>query len=145
LRSLPAESRKALIQSGGLSSQCYTGGPLKLEAAAGTHFVDPSGEKNIRFKVTNVGAGAPFYNTSDHTYAGINPTTMYKIYVKPITTGTVQCTGGEYTLSRGQTGSFTCKFTTVTPTLKTDYPFQIDIDYDYWVDTSASIRVLRPL
>ncbi len=145
LRSLPAEERKALIQSGGLSAQCYTGGPLMIEAAAGTHFVDPSGTKNIRFKVTNVGTGAPFWNTTDNTYKGITPETMYAINVRSILTGTVTCTGGKYTLSRGQTGSFTCTFNTVTPTLKTDYPFQINIDYNYWVDTSSAIKVLRPL
>jgi len=145
LRSLPVEERKALIQSGGLSAQCYTGGPIKIEAAAGTHFVDPSGTKNIRFKVTNVGVGAPFYNTSAPNYLGITPESMYKIYVVPTTSGQVTCTGGDITLSRGQTGSFTCTFTSPTPTLKTDYPFQISIVYQYWQDTTASIKVLRPL
>jgi len=145
LQSLPIEERKALIQSGGLSAQCWTGGPLRVEAAAGTHFVDPSGTKNIRFKVTNVGVGAPFYSTTGYTYSDITPSTMYKIYVNPISTGNVQCTGGEYTLSRGETGSFTCTFVAPSFTNKVDFPFQIDIDYGYWVDRSASIKVLRPL
>jgi hypothetical protein len=144
LRSLPAEEREALIQSGGLSAQCFTGGPIKIEGAAGTHFVDPaSTAKTVRFKVTNVGVGFPFYSAT-HNYNGITTDTMYKVHVQPISTG-ITCTDQTITLSRGQTGTFSCSFTAATPSYKTDYSFQVNIDYQYWQDQSASIKVLRPL
>jgi len=145
LRTLPEEERKALIQSGGLSAQCFTGGPIKIEGAAGTHFVDPGGaSKTVRFKITNVGTGFPFYNTADKTYNGIDTSTMYKVHVQPTTTG-ITCTDQTITLSRGQVGTFSCTFTAGTPTYKTDFTFQVDIDYQYWDDRATSIKVLRPL
>jgi hypothetical protein len=146
LRSLPPEERTALIQSGGLSAQCHSGGPLKIEAAAGTHFVDPeSSTKKIRFKVTNVGAGYPFYQDgADSNFDDITDTSMYRIHILP-TTGTVVCDEDTKTLSRGQTGTFDCEFTAPTPTAKTDYTFQVDIEYYYWQDSATAIRVLRPL
>jgi len=146
LQSLPADQRKTLIQSGGLSASCYTGGPIQVEAAAGTHFVDPAGaSKTIRFKVTNVGAGFPFYGLTSN-YADITPATMYRVHVADQTSGPVTCTGiGDITLSRGQVGTFECTFTAATPSAKTDYNFQISLTYYYWQDSSAAIKVLRPL
>jgi hypothetical protein len=146
LRTLTPEDRKALIQSGGLSAQCHTGGPLKLEAAAGTHFVDPNNQqKKIRFKVTNEGPGFPFWGYGvGSNYDDIDDTTIYRIHIKP-TSGTVLCEDQVKTLSRGETGTFDCYFTAETPKAKTDYNFQVDIDYSYWQDSASAIRVLRPL
>jgi len=147
LQSMPPEERKALIQSGGLSASCYTGGPIKLEAAAGTHFVDLAAgeEKTIRFKVTNVGPGYPFYgNTSN--YADVKPEYMYTIHVDGGKSGPVNCTADSKVLSRGQTGTFDCIIKlTKAPTTKTDYNFQIGITYYYWQDSATTIKVLRPL
>lgn len=145
LQSIPQEQRKALIQSGGLSASCYTGGPLQVEAAAGTHFVDPaSSTKNIRFKITNVGAGYPFYGGTSN-YDSITPSNMYKVHLNGGTSGPVTCPTKDIVLSRGQTGTFECNFTAATPAAKTDYNFQISLSYYYWQDSSASIKVLRPL
>jgi hypothetical protein len=147
LRSLTAEQRTALIQSGGLSAQCHTGGPIKIEAAAGTHFVDPaSANKKIRFKVTNVGAGYPFYGSAGSNFDDIDTSTMYRVHIPGGTSGPVDCGAArEITLSRGQTGTFDCYFSAPTPTAKTDYAFQIDIEYYYWQDSAAAVKVLRPL
>ena len=57
----------------------------------------------------------------------------------------VSCNEQNITLSRGQTGTFSCDFTAPTFNNKIDLPFQIDIEYQYWVDNSISIKVLRPL
>jgi len=146
LRTLPPEERKELIQSGGLTAQCHTGGPIKVEGAAGTHFVDPaSSPKKLRFKVTNMGPGFPFYEVGgDSNYDDISDTSMYRIHVK-LTTGTVVCADQVKTLSRGQTGTFDCTFTAPTPSAKTDYTFQVDVEYYYWQDSATAIKVLRPL
>jgi len=142
LRTLPEDERKALIQAGGLSQQCYSGGPIALAAAAGTHFVDvaPGEDKTIRFKVTNVGSGYPYYPSP------LDPTTsMYKVHINP-TTGQVTCSDQTITLSRGQTGTFSCTFNpTSTVTNKEDITFTIKLDYNYWLDKSTFIKVLRPL
>ncbi len=142
LRTLPEEERKALIKAGGLSQQCYSGGPIALTAAAGTHFVDvePGEDKTIRFKVTNVGGGYPFYP------APLDPTTsMYKVHINP-TSGAVTCSDQTITLSRGQTGTFSCTFSpTSAVTNKEDITFTIKLDYNYWLDKSTFIKVLRPL
>jgi hypothetical protein len=145
LQSIPSDQRKTLIQSGGLSASCYTGGPIQVEAAAGTHFVDPAGAtKTIRFKITNVGSGYPFYGGTS-SYTDITPAYMYRIHLNGGTSGPVTCTDQDITLSRGQVGTFECDFTAPTPTAKTDYNFQISLTYYYWQDSSAAIKVLRPL
>jgi len=142
LRTLPEEERKTLIQAGGLSQQCHSGGPLALEAAAGTHFVDPTpgDTKTIRFKVTNVGGGYPYYPTP------LDPvTTMYKVHINP-TSGEVTCPDQTITLSKGQTGTFSCTFSPSSAvTNKRDITFTISMDYNYWTDRSTFIKVLRPL
>jgi hypothetical protein len=150
LSSLPPEERKALIQSGGLSAKCYTGGPMKLQAAAGTHFVDPSGEPKIRFVINNVGPGYPFWpetGTIDGDYDEIDDTTKYRVHVPAQTSGFVTCLEDTVTLSRGEVGTFDCSFdaSSMTVTAKTDYNFQIEIEYYYWQDSATAIRVLRPL
>ncbi len=144
LQTLPPEERRDLIQRGGLSAQCHTGAPIKLEGAAGTHFVDPTGVQTIRFKVSNVGPGYPFYG-ADSNYDDIDSTTMYRVYIPAQTSGIVSCAADTIVLSRGQIGTFDCTFTAPTPTAKTDYTFQIDVDYYYWQDSMSAIRVLRPL
>jgi len=140
LRSLPADERTALIQAGGLHQQCYSGGPIELTAASGTHFVDPeSAPKTIRFKVTNVGAGFPYYGSDD-----IDEDYMYKVHLE--SASGLTCTGvDEIPLSRGQTGTFSCTFTATTPTNYQDITFTLRLDYNYWLDKSTFIKVMRPL
>jgi len=144
LGSLPPEDRKALIQSGGLSARCFTGGPIQLEAAAGTHFVDPSGTKTIRFIVTNVGSGYPFWGGTG-MYTDISDSTKYRIHVPAQISGIVTCAEDTVVLSRGEIGTFDCTFDSPSPTAKTDYNFQINVEYYYWQDSATAIKVLRPL
>jgi hypothetical protein len=151
LRSLPAQKRSELIQSGGLSQQCYSGGPLSVTGAAGTHFVDPSGNKTIRFKIVNVGSGFPYcaWNNTNDCGNDLNPsTTMYHVHVgTPLGTNIKDCAmpSGDIILSKGTNVVFSCKFTAPTFTNKQDITFSIPIEYDYYVDASAPIKVQRVL
>jgi len=144
LGSLAPEERKALIQSGGLSASCYTGGPIQLKAAAGTHFVDPTGTPKIRFVVTNVGPGYTFWGGTG-MYSDISDTTKYRVDIPAQTSGIVTCPANTIVLSRGEVGTFDCTFTAPTVTAKTDYNFQIYVEYYYWQDSATAIKVLRPL
>jgi len=152
LRSLPAEKRQELINSGGLSQQCYSGGPLKVTGAAGTHFIDPEGEKTIRFKIENVGSGYTYCDT-DPKKSGcvdnIDPgNTMYHVKIRDPLSGGNYFTKGcaqDVILSKGQSVVFSCKFTAPKFTNKQDITFSIPIEYNYYVDAAAPIKVQRAL
>jgi len=154
LRSLSADKRNELIQSGGLSQQCYSGGPLSVTGAAGTHFIDPTGEKTIRFKIENVGTGFPYCSCTSKTCNDcgdkLDPTdTMYHVHIgTPTGTNIKDCAAptGDIILSKGASVVFSCKFTAPkTFNNKQDITFSIPIDYDYYVDAAAPIRVQRSL
>ncbi len=154
LRSLSAEKRQALINSGGLSQQCYSGGPLSVTGAAGTHFVDPKpkDEKTIRFKIDNVGSGYT-YCDSVVSKSGCNDTldpasTMYHVKIgNPKSGGSyfVKGCSQDLILSKGSSVVFSCKFTAPSFTNKMDITFSIPIEYNYYVDAAAPIKVKRSL
>jgi hypothetical protein len=140
LNTLPRDQRENLQKVGGVVNPSVTGGPLTVAAASGRHFVirsgDVGGDRTIKFKVTNVGSGSPYGNSIS--------TDLYKISV----TGTNLNCDLSMTLSRGKTGIISCTFNSPAATdpsiagkNKIDKAFSIKLDYNYFVDSTATITV----
>jgi hypothetical protein len=147
LRSLSSDDRKNLIESGGLSQQCSSGGPLSVTGTSSTHFVDPSGEKTIRFKIDNVGNGYPYCVSSEDDCGNtLDPgTTMYHVKVKSPEGGYLTNCESDKILSKGKSVVFSCKFNAPEFTNKLDITFSIPITYDYYIDSSAPVTVKKSL
>ncbi len=147
LRSLSSDDRKSLIDSGGLSQQCSSGGPLSVSGTSSTHFVDPSGEKTIRFKIDNVGNGYPYCVSSEDDCGNtLDPgATMYHVKVKSPEGGYLTNCESDKILSKGKSVVFSCKFNAPEFTNKLDITFSIPITYDYYVDSAAPVTVKKSL
>jgi hypothetical protein len=147
LRSLSAEDRTKLIESGGLSQQCSSGGPLSVTGTSSTHFVDPVGEKTLRFKIDNVGNGYTYcVKNADDCGDNLDATnTMYRVKVKSPSEGYITNCDPDKILSKGKSVVFSCKFNAPQFTNKLDITFSIPIIYDYYVDSAAPIQVKRSL
>jgi len=139
LQTLAPADREALIKAGGVVDAFTTAGPLSLTAASGRHFIyrnGAPGPRDIKFRITNVGSGYPYDGDK----------TSGNLYTVRIPSGSViGLTGCDTTetLSRGKTAVITCTFDpgTVTFTNKLERQFQITLEYEYYVDSAASITV----
>jgi len=153
LRTLSVEGRNKMIDAGGLSQQCTSGGPILITAASGRHFVDPAEGTSITFKVSNVGSGYSYWKDGatvpplddGATVPPLDDDTRYKIKIG--SGAGVDCTdaANPITLSKGKTGAFKCKFNPGAIQNKKDITFSIPIHYYYYVDSSADIMVEKSL
>jgi len=140
LQTLSPEDREALIKAGGVVDAFTTAGPLSLTAASGRHFIYRGGvapePRDIKFRVTNVGSGYPY--NGDKSAAN-----LYKVRVASSIGFVSGSCDTEKTLSRGKTAIIKCTFNPgdVTVTTKLEKQFQITLEYDYYVDSAASITV----
>ncbi len=146
LRTLSVEDRKAMIDAGGLSQQCTSGGPILITAASGRHFVDPEDDTSITFKVSNVGSGYSYYwDEQNDNIPNLDDDTRYKIYIGSAVGVDCTAAANPITLSKGKTGAFKCTFKAKPIQNKKDITFSIPIHYYYYVDSSADIMVEKAL
>ncbi len=138
LTTLAPEDREQLIKAGGVVDAFTTAGPLSITAASGRHFIFRSGStpdaRDIKFRVTNVGSGFPYDGdkTDDN---------LYTVRITD-SIGVTDCDSTK-TLSRGKTAVITCNYdpSGETFTNKLEKQIQITLEYEYYVDSAASITV----
>lgn len=138
LNTLPAEEREALIEKGGVIESDVTGGPLRVFAAKGRHFIISDDTnltaRNIRFKITNVGSGFPYgQNITDNLYEikNVQWNNLDSCDITPLPR-----------LSSGETGRLKCQFTPTTGFInRLEKRFTITITYNYYTGSAASITV----
>ncbi len=141
LDTLPEDERKKLIEQGGVVSSSVTGGPLSLSVLKGRHFIiyegDPTQSRPIKFKITNVGSGFPYFGED------IGPDTMYKVNIFNASGDGFNCPlGTNIKLSKGESGIFSCNFNPPTSIQsKTDMLISITFDYKYATDAVTLITV----
>ena len=144
LETLSETERKNLIEAGGVTSSSVTGGPLDVNVEGGGHFVvyedDGSQSRLVRFEITNVGSGFPYLVDE------MGPDNIYKVEIISDSPGNLDChvdtVDAVIKLSRGESGVFNCDFAPPTDfTNKIDMLFSITFDYNYYVDSTASVTV----
>jgi len=139
LRTLSSSDREALIKVGGVQDATVTGGPLSLKAASSRNFIvrdgDTAENRDIKFKITNVGSGYPYRVPWSDTNLHV---------VSVAADDGIDCDTADVKLSRGKTGVLTCTFTTPAQgsfTNRVNKVFSITLSYGYYIDSAASITV----
>jgi hypothetical protein len=145
LRTLSAEEKNTLIQSGGIRDSASTSGPLSVKAASGAHFVARGGgtrEITIPFRITNVGPGLPYSTGVASAETAATDGGLYEVTVVD-TSSNLDCSGvGNVVLSRGKNGGFGCVLTIPSTVVNyEDRTFSLTLRYNYYVDGSTSLTV----
>lgn len=149
LRSLKENEKQALLNTGGIASSELTKGPITITPFSGRHFIvdedyNPitAPPRTIKFKIENTGGGYPYRTADDGT--------IRNYYIKIVETGDIisncdkDLNTGEIKLSSGESHIIDCD---LSPpginefTNKIDKPFQIGLEYSYYIDGKTSITV----
>jgi hypothetical protein len=138
LRTRPNEA-SAISKSAGIDSFSVTKAPLtiSLNGVARPIIYRGSGQTyTVSALISNVGQGYPF--DSDENDMGIT--------IRSMTVAGSDCTGQTFPvdvrLPRGGTKSFSCKFTVPDVSEYTTIPVEVEVNYNYFVDSSATVTVL---
>jgi len=146
LRSLSENERQKLFDAGGIVSSELTNGPISIVPYSGRHFIVDSTNPQpriMRFEVKNVGKGYPFIEDEGQEknyYIRINGI-IGDVITDCIEDGEAIT---EFKLSKGESHTLDCVFDPPGMnefTNKIDKPFQIILEYYYYVDSRTSITV----
>jgi len=145
LRTLSAEEKNALIQSGGIRDSTSTSAPLSVKAASGAHFVargGPARDITIPFRITNIGPGLPYRYGVESADDAATTGGLYEVSVAS-TSSNLDCGGiGNIVLSRGKNGGFGCDLTIPSTVINyEDRTFSLTLRYNYYVDGSTSLTI----
>jgi len=143
LRSNPTQA-ETIMKSSGIDTFTVTSAPITIELAglARPLIVKGSNQQaSITILVKNIGQGSPWLNSeSDMTV------TVTKIYINNEDKLTA-CMGSDKTarLPRSGSKSISCTFTVPSVDSYTTIPVEIELSYKYFLDGSASIKVLKAI
>ena len=142
LATLTQDEARAISRSSGLESWTVTNSPVTIELAGATRpFIvqDSDLSATVSFLVSNRGQGYPYTGT-DQAVRGITITSA-KV-------GTTTCISSKTdTLPRTGKKGFTCSFT-ISPGDVADFttiPITVELVYNYYIDSSATVKVLQTL
>lgn len=147
LRSNPDEA-ESIMRASGIESFSLTDAPLRISlsgvARPLVYREAALNQASITFLVENAGQGKPYWDTNDET--------DMSFYVDSVTVNGAECdvglTDGIARLPRTGKKSLSCRFTMPSPTTWEAYttiPVEIKISYNYFTDSSGSVRVLKSL
>lgn len=142
LNSLPLEERQKIMKSPGIEGFTVTDAPVtaSLVGLAGPLFYR-EGEKEVRIniQIQNIGQGAAYLDSEEDR----------KVTIESITINEEQCENEipeSVTLPRGSGArSLTCEYTFEDITDFVKIPIEIDLSYNYFIDGSSSIKVLKEI
>ena len=143
LKSNPEEA-ESIMKASGLESFSATGGPLKISLAGVARPLvyrdhpDALNQASVTFLIENVGQGKPYTDTDE---------TNMQFTVVSATVNEIEDCEFDNVIRLPRTGqkSLTCLFDMPDPDTYTTIPVEIEIEYNYFVDSSSSVRVLKTL
>jgi hypothetical protein len=140
LNAMPIEEAKKIRSSSGIESFVTTkGAPVQLSLTGLPRPLEDGGSsRKITLVIENVGQGGNYLTTPDDR----------KVRIKTFKVGNTDCTsvaGFEREPALPRTGSkmITCEFTVPPVSEFTTIPVKVEIEYNYFVDTSTTIKVLK--
>ena len=136
LRTRPEEA-STVTKSSGIGSFSVTAAPLTISLSGVARpiiFRDSGQTYTVSALISNVGQGYPF--RSEENDMGITISSM--------TVAGSACSGipADVRLPRGGTKSFSCTFTVPDVSEYTTLPVEVEVTYNYFVDSSAMVTVL---
>jgi hypothetical protein len=136
LNALPIEEAKKIRASSGIESFVTTkGAPVQLSLVGVPRPIeDGTGTKrSITLLIENVGEGGNYLSTPDDR----------KVRIKTFQVGNTNCPTGEQQLPRVGFKMVKCEFTLPSVTEFTTIPVKVEVEYNYFVDKSTTIKVLK--
>ena len=143
LGTITQEEARRITTTSGLESWTVTNSPITIElAGAARPFIikDTDLDATISVLISNRGQGYPFDSVEKDR----------KITIDHITVNKIACTNTidtEPTLPRTGKKSVSCKFTIDSDVTEefTTIPIEVVLTYNYYIDSSASVKVLQTL
>ncbi|GEM_PF-3133406 len=139
LKTLPVSEAERIKASSGIESFNVTSAPLSISlVGATTPFIYRTVNQNasVVIQIANIGEGAPYLSAPGDL----------NIKILKLTVNNANCTNSVEPVQRipkSGTKSITCQFTLPRTEHFTTIPIEIKINYNYYVDASAGITVLK--
>ncbi len=139
--SLPLDERKT-VQTGIMSTQ-VSKAPITVSFSTTKKLFKVSDSVSslpVKVTIQNIGGGIPFYGDDEKVV-------RVQIDVNP---GTVECGDKDYangaleTLIRGERKTIICYINPGSFTNLVDVVLNVNLDYQYYIDSSTSIKVIKP-
>lgn len=141
IRTKPEEANK-IYQSSGMEKFTATRAPIQISLAgvARPFIYRGSGqEASVSIQLTNIGQGYPYLDKQGDR----------KIRVEKITINNEECLNQDFpqdvTIPVGSYKTITCKFSVPEVSEYTTIPLEVELSYNYYVESSASIKVLKAI
>jgi hypothetical protein len=134
LNAMPVEEAKRIRASSGIESFVTTKGPIQLSLAGLSRpLEDGGGSRRITLVIENGGQGGNYLANPDDR----------KVRIRTFKVGNTDCGGGEQQLPRVGPKMVTCEFTLPSVEEYTTIPVKVEIEYNYFVDATTTIKVLK--
>ena len=142
IRTKPEEASQ-IYQSSGVEEFAITKAPIEISlAGAARPFVyrESDQEASVSVQLKNIGQGYPYWEKQGDR----------KVNVEKITINGEECLGKSFpqvvTIPiRGSYKTITCKFRVPEISEYTTIPIEVELSYNYYVESSSSIKVLKAI
>ena len=140
-KSLPKEEQAKIQQ--GIVSISTTKGPLEVSAKAQQTFLTQGTRLPIEIEIKNVGTGRTFLGNPPEK--SNQECTVGLDCVEVIVEGVSECSKNHVKLTIGKTGRLVCYLDTSTATLLQTFSIDMTINYNYFIEKTSSITVLKSI